>query len=128
VQINGSSYEESFSFAPDRLRDSHLLRTELPQGFRLARVNGSQGTQISAVRRFVSGIDALSLQYFLGRTAVGLDKPSERGAHQLSGRKRTAQRAKHFYDRVIRELVDECDFSVELWNLQVLAVPRVGLC
>jgi len=33
------------------------------------------------------------------------------------------KRAKHFYDRVIRELVDECDFSLELWSFQVLAVP-----
>jgi hypothetical protein len=36
------------------------------------------------------------------------------------------KRAKHFYDRVIRELVDECDFSMELWNFQVLAVPEIG--
>jgi hypothetical protein len=36
------------------------------------------------------------------------------------------QRAKHFYDRVIRQLVDECDFSLELWNFQVLAVPEIG--
>ena len=36
------------------------------------------------------------------------------------------KRAKHFYDRVIRELVDECDFSFELWNFQVLAVPEIG--
>jgi hypothetical protein len=36
------------------------------------------------------------------------------------------KRAKHFYDRVIRERADECDFSVELWNFQVLAVPKVG--
>jgi hypothetical protein len=36
------------------------------------------------------------------------------------------KRAKHFYDRVIRELVDECDFSLELWNFRVLAVPEVG--
>jgi hypothetical protein len=36
------------------------------------------------------------------------------------------KRAKHFYDRVIRELVDECDFSLELWNFQVLAVPEIG--
>ncbi len=35
-------------------------------------------------------------------------------------------RAKHFYDRVIRELVDEYDFSLELWNFQVLAVPEIG--
>ena len=38
----------------------------------------------------------------------------------------TGKRAKHFYDRVIRELVDECDFSVELWNFHVLAVPEIG--
>jgi hypothetical protein len=36
------------------------------------------------------------------------------------------KRAKHFYDRVIRQLVDECDFSLELWNFQVLAVPEIG--
>ena len=36
------------------------------------------------------------------------------------------KRAKHFYDRVIRELVDECDFSLEFWSLQVLAVPEIG--
>ena len=36
------------------------------------------------------------------------------------------KRAKHFYDRVIRELVDECDFSLELWNFQVLAIPEIG--
>ena len=36
------------------------------------------------------------------------------------------KRAKHFYDRVIRELVDECDFSLEPWSFQVLAVPEIG--
>ena len=36
------------------------------------------------------------------------------------------KRAKHFYDRVIRELVDECDFSLELWSFQVLTVPEIG--
>src|ERR1700721_1605671 len=36
------------------------------------------------------------------------------------------KRAKHFYDRVIRELVDECDFSLELWNFQLLAIPEIG--
>jgi len=35
-------------------------------------------------------------------------------------------RAKHFYDRVIRKLVDECDFSFELWNFQVLAISGVA--
>ena len=34
------------------------------------------------------------------------------------------KRAKHFYDRVIRELVDECDFSLELWSFQVLDYLR----
>jgi energy-coupling factor transporter ATP-binding protein EcfA2 len=36
------------------------------------------------------------------------------------------KRARHFYNRVIRELVDECDFSLELWNFEVLAVPEIG--
>ena len=27
---------------------------------------------------------------------------------------------------MIRELADECDFSVELWNFQVLTVPEIG--
>ena len=36
------------------------------------------------------------------------------------------KRAKHFCDRVIRELGDEYDFSLELWNFQVLAVPEIG--
>src|ERR1700676_4113745 len=36
------------------------------------------------------------------------------------------KRAKHFCDRVIRELVDECDFSLELWNFRVLAVAEIG--
>jgi hypothetical protein len=35
-------------------------------------------------------------------------------------------RAKHFYDRVTRKLVDECDFSLELWNFQVPAFPEIG--
>jgi len=36
------------------------------------------------------------------------------------------KRAKHFYNRVIRELADECDFSLELWNFQVLAISGVA--
>jgi hypothetical protein len=35
-------------------------------------------------------------------------------------------RAKHFCDRVIRRLVDECDFSLQLWNFQVLVFPKIG--
>jgi hypothetical protein len=35
------------------------------------------------------------------------------------------KRAKHFYDRVIRELLNECDFRVELWNFQLLTVPEL---
>jgi hypothetical protein len=27
---------------------------------------------------------------------------------------------------VIRKLLDECDFSLELWNFQVLAFPDIG--
>jgi hypothetical protein len=36
------------------------------------------------------------------------------------------KRAKHFYDQVIRELADECDFSLELWNFQVLAIAEIA--
>jgi hypothetical protein len=36
------------------------------------------------------------------------------------------KRAKHSYDRVIRKLVDEWDFSLKPWNFQVLAVPQIG--
>jgi hypothetical protein len=36
------------------------------------------------------------------------------------------KRAKLFYDRVIPRLVDECDFSLELWNFHVLAVREIG--
>ena len=39
---------------------------------------------------------------------------------------RAGRRAKHFYDRVIQELEDECDFSLELWSFQVLALPGIG--
>src|SRR5271165_1142229 len=36
------------------------------------------------------------------------------------------KRAKHFYNSVNRKLLDECDFSLELWNFQVLAFPDIG--
>jgi len=36
------------------------------------------------------------------------------------------KRAKHFYDSVIRKLLNECDFSLELWNFQALAFPDIG--
>jgi hypothetical protein len=35
-------------------------------------------------------------------------------------------RAKHFYDRVTKELEDECDFSLELWSFEVLGLPEIG--
>ena len=34
------------------------------------------------------------------------------------------RRAKHFYDKVIWELVDDCEFDLELWNFQVLAIQE----
>jgi hypothetical protein len=36
------------------------------------------------------------------------------------------RRAKYFYDRILRELEDECDFNLELWSFQVLALPGIG--
>jgi hypothetical protein len=35
-------------------------------------------------------------------------------------------RAKGFYDKLIQEFVDECDFNLELWNFQVLGIPEIG--
>ena len=54
--------------------------------------------------------------------------PWKQAIDRLGGLLRSAagKRAKHFYDRVIRELVNECDFSLELWNFQVLAFPEIG--
>src|SRR5271166_3466415 len=37
----------------------------------------------------------------------------------------TGRRAKHFYDKLIHELEDECDSSLQLWSFQVLAIPEV---
>jgi hypothetical protein len=37
----------------------------------------------------------------------------------------TGARAKHFYDSLIAEIEHECDFSVGLWNFQVLASSEI---
>jgi len=37
----------------------------------------------------------------------------------------TGRRAKHFYHKLIRELEDECAFSLQLWSFQVLAIPEL---
>jgi hypothetical protein len=37
----------------------------------------------------------------------------------------TGRRAKHFYDTLVQELEDECAFSLQLWNFQVLAIPEL---
>jgi hypothetical protein len=35
------------------------------------------------------------------------------------------RRAKHFYDKLVHELEDECAFSLQLWSFQVLAIPEL---
>jgi len=35
------------------------------------------------------------------------------------------RRAKHFYDKLIHELEEECAFSLQLWSFQVLAIPEL---
>jgi hypothetical protein len=35
------------------------------------------------------------------------------------------RRAKHFYDKLIYELKEECAFSLQLWSFQVLAIPEL---
>jgi hypothetical protein len=37
----------------------------------------------------------------------------------------TGRRAKRFYDKLILEFEDECDFSLRLWSFQVLAIPEL---
>jgi hypothetical protein len=37
----------------------------------------------------------------------------------------TGRRAKRFYDKLILEFEDECDFSLQLWSFQVLAIPEL---
>ena len=36
----------------------------------------------------------------------------------------TGLRAKRFYDRLVYQLDDECDFKLALWNFQVLGIPE----
>jgi len=38
----------------------------------------------------------------------------------------TGRRGKLFYEKLVRELGSECDFSLEIWNFEVLAVPEIG--
>jgi hypothetical protein len=35
-------------------------------------------------------------------------------------------RAKHFYDSLTEEVEEECDFSLKLWNFQVLANSEIS--
>jgi hypothetical protein len=37
----------------------------------------------------------------------------------------TGRRAKHFYDKLIHEVEEECAFSLQLWSFQVLAIPEL---
>ncbi len=38
----------------------------------------------------------------------------------------TGRRAKYFYENLVHELKGECDFNLELWNFQVLAISEIG--
>jgi hypothetical protein len=37
----------------------------------------------------------------------------------------TGRRAKLFYDKFTQELENDCDFSLQLWSFQVLAIPEI---
>ena len=37
----------------------------------------------------------------------------------------TGRRAKCFYDKMTHEVGEECDFSLELWNFEMLAIPEM---
>ena len=36
------------------------------------------------------------------------------------------KRAKHFYDKMMRELIGECDFNLELWSFRIIAILEIG--
>jgi hypothetical protein len=38
----------------------------------------------------------------------------------------TGRRAKYFYEKLVHELKGKCDFSLELWDFQVLAISEIG--
>jgi hypothetical protein len=38
----------------------------------------------------------------------------------------TGRRGKLFYEKLLHELGAECDFSLDIWNFGVLAVPEIG--
>jgi len=38
----------------------------------------------------------------------------------------TGRRAKYFYENLVHELKGKCDFNLELWNFQVLAISEIG--
>jgi hypothetical protein len=38
----------------------------------------------------------------------------------------TGRRAKYFYENLAHELEGKCDFNLELWNFQVLAISEIG--
>ena len=39
----------------------------------------------------------------------------------------TGRRAKYFYDKMTHEVDEECDFSLELWNFEMLAIPEMRI-
>ena len=38
----------------------------------------------------------------------------------------SGRRGKLFYEKLVHELGSECDFSLDIWNFEVLAVPEIG--
>jgi hypothetical protein len=38
----------------------------------------------------------------------------------------TGRRAKYFYENLVQELKGKCDFNLQLWSFQVLAISAIG--
>jgi hypothetical protein len=38
----------------------------------------------------------------------------------------SGRRGKLFYEKLVSELGSECDFTLDIWNFEVLAVPQIG--
>ena len=57
--------------------------------------------------------------------AIDLDDKSKFNVVVIYEDGPAGRRAKHFYDKLVQELEDECAFSLQLWSFQVLAIPEL---
>jgi len=59
------------------------------------------------------------------KRALDLDERSTFSVVIIYQDRDTGRRAKYFYDKMTHEVDEECDFSLELWNFEMLAIPEM---